>query len=64
MRSDLEVGAKALEAGVWGCYRNVLTNLGDIEDAAFRDQVTEEAESLVRRAAGQLGEVLQLLEAR
>src|SRR6185295_4031283 len=29
-RSDLEVGAKALEAGVWGAYRNVLTNLSEI----------------------------------
>jgi glutamate formiminotransferase/formiminotetrahydrofolate cyclodeaminase len=64
MRSDLEVGAKALETGLWGAYRNVLTNLGDIEDDALRDRVTAEAESLVQRGGEKLGEVQQALAAR
>ena len=33
-RSDLEVGAKALEAGIWGAFRNVAINLPGIEDEA------------------------------
>jgi glutamate formiminotransferase/formiminotetrahydrofolate cyclodeaminase len=35
-RSDLEVGAKALEAGLWGAYRNVIINLPEITDETFR----------------------------
>jgi hypothetical protein len=33
--SDVEVGAKALEAGLFGSYRNVLINLVDIDDEEF-----------------------------
>ncbi|MBF0468606.1 MAG: glutamate formimidoyltransferase, partial [Desulfamplus sp.] len=29
--SDLEVGAKALETGIWGAFRNVCINMKDIE---------------------------------
>ncbi|MEE8192588.1 MAG: glutamate formimidoyltransferase [Gemmatimonadales bacterium] len=64
MRSDLEVGARALETGTWGAYRNVLINLGDIEDEAFREAVTKEAEALVKRASEKSAEVLSVLEAR
>ena len=39
--SDVEVGAKALEAGIWGAYRNVLINLHDVEDAAFKQTMTQ-----------------------
>lgn len=64
MRSDLEVGARALETGTWGAYRNVLINLGDIEDESFREAVTKEAEALVKRASEKSAEVLSVLEAR
>jgi glutamate formiminotransferase/formiminotetrahydrofolate cyclodeaminase len=60
-RSDVEVGAKALETGIWGAYRNVLINLEDIEDAAFKQSMTEAAEQLVQRAAEKCAEVLDLL---
>ena len=60
-RSDVEVGAKALAAGIWGAYRNVLINLEDIEDAAFKQSMTEAAEQLVQRAAEKCAEVLDLL---
>lgn len=63
-RSDLEVGAKALEAGIWGAGRNVLINLGDIEDEAFRAATRAEAERLSTRAAAKVGEVLAALEKR
>ena len=64
MRSDLEVGARALETGTWGAYRNVLINLGDIEDESFREAVTKEAEALVKRASEKSAEVLSVLEGR
>lgn len=63
-RSDLEVGAKALEAGIWGAGRNVLINLGDLEDQAFVAGTRTEADGLAERAAAQLGELLAVLERR
>ena len=62
--SDVEVGAKALEAGIWGAYRNVLINLQEVEDAAFKAAITRTAENLVRRAQTKCAEVLALLAAR
>ncbi len=63
-RSDLEVGAKALEAGIWGAGRNVLINLGDIEEQAFVAGTRTEADGLAKRAAAKLGELLAVLERR
>jgi glutamate formiminotransferase/formiminotetrahydrofolate cyclodeaminase len=63
-RSDLEVGARALETGLWGAWRNVRLNLGDVEDEAFKGQVTAEAGAMVARAQQQSAAVLALLDAR
>jgi glutamate formiminotransferase / formiminotetrahydrofolate cyclodeaminase len=63
-RSDLEVGAKALEAGIWGAGRNVYVNLPEIRDEAFRRDLAAEAEALTARAREKLAEVLALLTAR
>jgi glutamate formiminotransferase / formiminotetrahydrofolate cyclodeaminase len=63
-RSDLEVGAKALEAGIWGAGRNVQVNLPEIEDEAFRRDATAEAEALTARAREKLAEVLAVLTSR
>ena len=61
-RSDLEVGAKALEAGIWGASRNVAINLPGIEDEAFRRATAEEAEALAARAAAKRDGVLKTLD--
>jgi glutamate formiminotransferase/formiminotetrahydrofolate cyclodeaminase len=63
-RSDLEVGAKALEAGLWGAYRNVLINLPEITDEAFRKTAGSEAEAIAQRARQRLEEVLTILAGR
>jgi glutamate formiminotransferase/formiminotetrahydrofolate cyclodeaminase len=63
-RSDLEVGAKALEAGIWGASRNVAINLPGIEDEAFRRTTGDEAERLAARAAAMREQVLKTLAAR
>jgi glutamate formiminotransferase/formiminotetrahydrofolate cyclodeaminase len=60
-RSDLEVGARALEAGIWGAYRNVAINLPQIEDEAFRAAKRAEAERLAARAREQSAAVLARL---
>jgi len=63
-RSDLEVGARALEAGIWGASRNVAINLPGIEDTAFRAATGDEAERLAARAASMRDSVLTTLAAR
>ena len=63
-RSDLEVGARALEAGIWGAYRNVAINLPQIEDTAFRSSKLAEAERLAARAREQSAAVLARLGAK
>ncbi|MDH7515374.1 MAG: glutamate formimidoyltransferase [Bacteroidota bacterium] len=63
-KSDLEVGAKALETGIWGAYKNVMINLGNIEDADFRMRIQAEAESIVARAKEKCISVLAVLDAR
>ena len=63
-RSDLEVGARVLEAGIWGAYRNVLINLPEISDEAFRNRAVAEAETIAQRARPRLEEVLTILAGR
>ena len=48
--SDLQVGAKCLETGIWGCYQNVLINLGDVKDEAFKTEVLAECEKLMEQS--------------
>jgi formiminotetrahydrofolate cyclodeaminase len=57
-RSDLEVGARALEAGIWGAGRNVIINLEQVADAAFREATRADVDALTDRAARRLAEVL------
>ncbi len=63
-RSDLEVGAKCLETGIWGAGKNVLINLDPIEETAFKERVRAECEALTSRAAHQLAAVLAALARR
>jgi glutamate formiminotransferase / formiminotetrahydrofolate cyclodeaminase len=57
-RSDVQVGAKMLETGIWGAYRNVLINTEAIKDDAYKKTILTEAESLLLRAREKCGEVL------
>jgi glutamate formiminotransferase/formiminotetrahydrofolate cyclodeaminase len=63
-RSDVEVGAKALETGIWGAYKNVMINLADITDEAFKTRTVREAEAIVNRAAQKCADVLDILDNR
>jgi len=63
-RSDLEVGAKALEAGLYGAYRNVLINLDGIKDERFCEQMTAQATALMERGREQFALVQQIVAAR
>jgi glutamate formiminotransferase/formiminotetrahydrofolate cyclodeaminase len=63
-RSDLEVGSKALEAGIWGASRNVAINLSGIEDEAFRREAGARAEAFAARAVAARDAVLKALAER
>jgi glutamate formiminotransferase/formiminotetrahydrofolate cyclodeaminase len=61
-KSDTQVGAKALETGIWGAYQNVLINMKDIKDQKFRKEIIAEAEKTMERASVKCAEILKILE--
>lgn len=63
-KSDIQVGARSLETGIWGAYQNVLINMDGIKDAAFKKEVLKTAEATARRAKEKCEEVLDILEGR
>jgi glutamate formiminotransferase/formiminotetrahydrofolate cyclodeaminase len=63
-RSDIEVGARSLEVGIWGAYRNVLINLPNISDEVYKENKRKEAELFANRAKEKMSEVLSIIENR
>lgn len=63
-KSDVEVGARALEMGIWGAYKNVLINMDGIEDVVFKTQILNTAEEIQQRAVVKCQEVLDILDER
>jgi glutamate formiminotransferase/formiminotetrahydrofolate cyclodeaminase len=63
-KSDVEVGARALEMGIWGAYKNVVINMADIIDDTYKKETLEKAEALKDRAAEMCRMVLEILDSR
>jgi glutamate formiminotransferase / formiminotetrahydrofolate cyclodeaminase len=63
-RSDLEVGARCLELGAWGAWRNVVINLETVKDEAYKRTTQAQAEALYARAKARCTDVLAILESR
>ncbi len=63
-KSDVQVGAKALETGIWGAGQNIRINMTDIDDASFKAETLEEAEQIAQRARDNCAAVLDILEHR
>jgi glutamate formiminotransferase/formiminotetrahydrofolate cyclodeaminase len=63
-KSDAQVGARALETGIWGAYQNVLINVDGIDDANFKAEILKEAEAVMARATEKCSEVLMILDER
>jgi glutamate formiminotransferase/formiminotetrahydrofolate cyclodeaminase len=61
-KSDTQVGAKALETGIWGAYQNVLINMRDIKDPNYKDVILTEAEKIMQRAYRKCSEIIEILE--
>ena len=60
-KSDVQVGAKALETGIWGAFQNVMINLKDIEDKAYKTKIIQEAEAIQQRSEEKCREVISIL---
>lgn len=63
-KSDIEVGAKALETGIWGAYRNVLINLPQVKDDKFKQEVLEETKEILNKSKIYCKKILNILEKR
>lgn len=63
-KSDIEVGAKALEAGIWGAHKNVVINMENIIDEEYQQSTMVEADTLTERAKVSLQAVLNELNMR
>ncbi len=63
-KSDIEVGAKAMETGIWGAYKNVMINMADIADKDFKKAIVQQAEDMKKRAENQCKKVLEILKDR
>lgn len=61
-KSDTQVGAKALETGIWGAYQNVLINMKDIKDEKYKETILSEAEKIMQRANRKCSEIIAILE--
>ena len=62
--SDVQVGARALETGIWGAWQNVLINMTDVDDEEFKAVTLEEAEKIAQRAKDCCARVLDILSQR
>ncbi|HKJ97871.1 MAG TPA: glutamate formimidoyltransferase [Desulfotignum sp.] len=63
-KSDVEVGARALEMGIWGAYKNVVINMVDITDETYKKETLTQAEFLKDRAEAMSRQVLEILDSR
>ncbi|MBN1632654.1 MAG: glutamate formimidoyltransferase [Ignavibacteria bacterium] len=63
-KSDLEVGAKILETGIWGAHRNVLINLPQIKDEKYKNNVIKEGEEIMDRTGKNFKKVVKILGSR
>lgn len=63
-KSDMQVGARALELGIWGAWKNVQINIKDIKDSEFVTNISAEAEKIALRAKEKCSEILDILKKR
>ena len=63
-KSDIEVGARALETGIWGAYKNVMINMQGIKDEKYKKSIVKLAENINLKGTNQCKKVLDILETR
>ncbi|KAI6650627.1 hypothetical protein LOD99_7677 [Oopsacas minuta] len=62
--SDLQVGAKSLEIGIWGACRNVEANLPDLEDKQMCKEVEQLSARLYTEAQTAFDKIQQIIAGR
>nr|XP_009860536.1 formimidoyltransferase-cyclodeaminase-like isoform X1 [Ciona intestinalis] len=62
--SDVQVGSKCLETGIWGAYQNVLINLPQVDDENIREKIRSDAQLEMDKAKQCCQEVLSITEGR
>lgn len=63
-RSDLEVGAKILETGIWGAFKNVEINLPQVSDENYKADVLKECNEILKNSEKKFSEVCDILSKR
>jgi glutamate formiminotransferase/formiminotetrahydrofolate cyclodeaminase len=63
-KSDLEVGAKSLETGIWGAHKNVLINIPQIQDEVYKKHILKEADHMLINAKKGLNKITSILSKR
>lgn len=63
-KSDIEVGAKSLETGIWGAHKNVLINMAEITDKSYIEEVLKESNALLERANSMCNLTIETLNKR
>lgn len=63
-KSDVEVGSRALEVGIWGAYKNVMINIPGIKDSEFKTLIISESEQILKNSEGKCKEILDILDKR
>ena len=63
-RSDLDMGARALEAGIRGAYSTLVNNMDEIHDLEYRKEIMEKADAMRDRAAERCQTFLDILGKR
>lgn len=63
-KSDIQVGTRALELGIWGSYQNVMINMANVSDETWKDDIKSEADKLLKNSVENCGEILEILEGR
>eukprot|EP01004_Peranema_trichophorum_P002685 NODE_1724_length_1835_cov_49.137266_g1463_i0.p1 GENE.NODE_1724_length_1835_cov_49.137266_g1463_i0~~NODE_1724_length_1835_cov_49.137266_g1463_i0.p1 ORF type:complete len:548 (-),score=132.68 NODE_1724_length_1835_cov_49.137266_g1463_i0:138-1781(-) len=63
-RSDLEVGVKMIETGVWGAMCNVLINVESIKDKDYVENIKKESQTHMQFVQESVQQVIRILEER
>lgn len=63
-KSDVEVGVRALEVGIWAAYKNVMINMKGIKDESWKTKIIKEAEEIKDRAKRNHDRILAILDKR
>ncbi|KAF6032115.1 hypothetical protein EB796_009615 [Bugula neritina] len=63
-KSDVQVCVRCLQTAVWGAYYNVMTNIKDVTDEKYKQQVTDDIKGEIKTMEAESAIILDILEKR